>query len=583
MFQNLNVRGRLVGSFSLVALLSLLAGLFALGQLKSLSESDAILYEKGAVPLASTVDVGVNIQKIRVLVYKLQVVKSPADMEKIQAEIGVLRDTIQIRLDQLEATSLTEEGKATVRNVRLAMNDYFVEMAKYYELCHSDRQAEGAKLLIGGPFVEAAKRMAKHLDDFVSQKKASAKELSERNAALTVSASRITTILLLLNAVLAVGFGLLITRSITTPLQQVSAQIDLLAQGEVGQSLPTPFWGEFEAMRKSLNASLSDLAAILRQVQSNASTLAGASEELSGVSTQIVAGAEQMVGQSSTVASSTEQTSGNIANMSAAAEQMSANANDVASAAEELSHSMNAVAAAVEEMSASIGHIAKEADETSRVSDEATRSSQQATQTMALLGTAAKEIGSVTEVIKRIAEKTNLLALNATIEAASAGEAGKGFAVVAGEIKELANQSARAADDIARRIEGVQENTSSAVKVIDEVSGVIRRIETAIGSISQSVSQQTRAAGEISSNVSQANLGARQIASSIVEVAKGSAEVSRNSGEAAKGAHEVARSISEVRSAAGDSLRGAQQVAVSAKELASMAGDLQGTVKRFKL
>lgn len=583
MFQNLKVRGRLVGSFALIALLSLLAGGFALLKMKTLDERDTELYEKGAVPLAATVDVGVNIQKIRVLVYKLQVVKTPADMEKIQGDIGILRDTIQTRLDLLEATSMTEEGKASVRSVRQAMTEYFTEFGKYYELCHSERQSEGAKLLIGGPFVEAAKRMSKHLDEFVAQKKIAAKTISNENDALARNANLITTVLLGFNALLALGFGLWITGSIVGPLRQVSGQLELLARGEVGASLKEPFWGEFETMRLGLNASLEDLGGVLRQIQSNASTLASASEEMSGVSNQMLAGSEQMVGQSSSVASTTEQMSGNISNMAAAAEQMSANAGDVASAAEELSQSMNAVAAAVEEMSASIGQIAKEADEASRVSDEATQSSRQATQTMALLGGAAKEIGSVTEVIKRIAEKTNLLALNATIEAASAGEAGKGFAVVAGEIKELANQSARAADDIARRIEGVQENTGSAVKVIDEVSVIIRRIEGAVGSISQAVSQQTHAASEISSNVSQANLGARQIASSIIEVAKGSGEVSRNSGEAAKGAHDVARHIAEVRIAATESLKGSQQVAISSKELAGMAGDLQATVKRFKL
>ena len=102
--------------------------------------------------------------------------------------------------------------------------------------------------------------------------------------------------------------------------------------------------------------------------------------------------------------------------------------------------------------------------------------SQSATDTMNVLGKAAKDIGEVTALIKRIAEQTNLLALNATIEAASAGDAGKGFAVVANEIKELASQSAQAAEDIARRIEGAQSNTEEAVRVISGISDVIDSI-----------------------------------------------------------------------------------------------------------
>ncbi len=355
------------------------------------------------------------------------------------------------------------------------------------------------------------------------------------------------------------------------------------AGGNLTQQISREYKGSFEEMKGSINFLVMSLADIIRQLQQNASTLAGASEELSGVSTQMLAGSEQMVNQSTSVAGATEQMSANIGNMAAAAEQMSANAGEVASSAEQLSQNMNAVAAAVEEMSASIGHIAKNAGEAKSVSNEATSSSKSATQTMTKLGEAAKEIGKVTDVIKRIADQTNLLALNATIEAASAGEAGKGFAVVANEIKELAAQSARAADDIARRIEGVQENTGSAVKMVDEVSGIIQRIESSVNDISISVEQQTKAAGEISSNVSQASLGSRNIATSITEVAKGANEVSRNSGEAAKGSHDVASNITEVRTAASETNKGSQQVSSSAGDLARMAGELQGVVKRFQV
>jgi len=355
------------------------------------------------------------------------------------------------------------------------------------------------------------------------------------------------------------------------------------AGGNLTQQISREYKGSFEEMKNSINFLVMSLADIIRQLQQNASTLAGASEELSGVSTQMLAGSEQMVNQSTSVAGATEQMSANIGNMAAAAEQMSANAGEVASSAEQLSQNMNAVAAAVEEMSASIGHIAKNAGEAKSVSNEATSSSKSATQTMTKLGEAAKEIGKVTDVIKRIADQTNLLALNATIEAASAGEAGKGFAVVANEIKELAAQSARAADDIARRIEGVQENTGSAVKMVDEVSGIIQRIESSVNDISISVEQQTKAAGEISSNVSQASLGSRNIATSITEVAKGANEVSRNSGEAAKGSHDVASNITEVRTAASETNKGSQQVSSSAGDLARMAGELQGVVKRFQV
>jgi len=203
--------------------------------------------------------------------------------------------------------------------------------------------------------------------------------------------------------------------------------------------------------------------------------------------------------------------------------------------------------------------------------------------TMTVLGKAAQDIGEVTALIKRIAEQTNLLALNATIEAASAGDAGKGFAVVANEIKELANQSAQAAEDIAKRIEGAQTNTEEAVKVIAEISDVINNINESSMVITNSVEQQKVTANEVSGNVQQTSSGINDIASSIAEVAKGANDMARGASEAAKGIIEVSSNIQEVSRAAGDSNTGAQQVSNSAGELAKVANVLQNLVNRFRV
>jgi methyl-accepting chemotaxis protein len=202
---------------------------------------------------------------------------------------------------------------------------------------------------------------------------------------------------------------------------------------------------------------------------------------------------------------------------------------------------------------------------------------------MGKLGLAAKESGQVTNVITNIADKTNLLALNATIEAASAGEAGKGFAVVAGEIKELANQSAQSADDIARRIEGIQQGTGDAVKVINDVSDIIVKINQSVEAIAGHVEQQTKASNEIANNVSQANTGSKRVASAIGEVAKGANDVSRNAGEAAKGASNVSQNVVSMSTVAKGSAQGATQVNQSAVDLSKIAGDLKGTVSKFKV
>jgi len=325
------------------------------------------------------------------------------------------------------------------------------------------------------------------------------------------------------------------------------------------------------------------LQGILKNLHTHSDTLAGASEELSSVSRQLATTSEKTVNQANTVANTTEQMSLNINTMASAAEQASVNANEVASAAEQMSTNMNTIATEVREMGGSISQISSNASEAQKIALDATQKASEATDVMGKLGAAAKEIGHVTDVIKKIADKTNLLALNATIEAASAGEAGKGFAVVAGEIKELANQSAQSADDIARRIEGIQAGTGNAVEVITTVSEIIRKINTSVEVISTNVSEQSRAVNEISSNVAQASSGANKVATAIAEVATGARDMSRNAGEAAGGAHNVAANVGSMSSAAKESAQSANQVNKSSSDLSNMATSLKEIVSQFKV
>ena len=340
---------------------------------------------------------------------------------------------------------------------------------------------------------------------------------------------------------------------------------------------------ELGVMAKALDQFFEHLQGILRNLRMNSDTLASSSEKLSSVSKELASGAEETVSQSNTVASTSEEMSVNINAMASGAEQASVNANEVAGAAEQMSTNMNTVASAIEEMSASISQIATNAGEARKVAVAATEKSKNATDAMGKLGIAAKEIGQVTDVIKKIADKTNLLALNATIEAASAGEAGKGFAVVAGEIKELANQSAQSADDITRRIEGIQQGTGDAVHVINDVSDIIVKINHSVEAIAGHVEQQTKASNEIASNVAQANTGSKRVASAISEVAKGANDVSRNAGEAAKGANNVSQNTVGMSQAAKISAEGATQVSIAATDLSKIAVQLSETVSRFKI
>jgi methyl-accepting chemotaxis protein len=222
---------------------------------------------------------------------------------------------------------------------------------------------------------------------------------------------------------------------------------------------------------------------------------------------------------------------------------------------------------------------------------------EQATKSMTTLDRASSEINKVTEMIKMIALQTNLLALNATIEATSAGEAGKGFAVVAGEIKELAHQSAKAAEDIAQKIEGMQSSTRHAVGVIEGMAKTIETINSAAGRISDAVARQTKESQDIEKNVGEASRRVANIAKSIAEVAKGTTDMSRNTGEASRGATDVSRNANEaaraaelvssnihgVSQATKESTESATRVHEAAQELKKIATQLAQAVSHFRL
>jgi len=375
------------------------------------------------------------------------------------------------------------------------------------------------------------------------------------------------------------------SNSISKPIVKVTNTIKDISEGEgdLTQNIKVQSRDEVGDLARYFNKLMEVLRKPIGETKIIVEQLASSSKDLSAVSNDLSASSEETVNTAGNVASTAEEMSVNINAMAGGAEQASVNANDVAGSAEQMSTNMNTIAAAIEEMSASISEISSNADDARKVAGDATVKSGEATSTMNRLGIAAKEIGQVTDVIKKIADKTNLLALNATIEAASAGEAGKGFAVVAGEIKELANQSAISADDIAQRIDSIQDETNNAVDVIKDVSDIIAKISQSIEAIAGHVAQQTKASNEIASNVAQSSTGAKRVASAIGEVAKGSRDIARNASEAATGATHVSENVSNMKEAARVSSEGAAHVSSSAQDLFKMAEQLRTVMSKFKV
>ena len=310
------------------------------------------------------------------------------------------------------------------------------------------------------------------------------------------------------------------------PLQDVGHVLDQLAGGDLTAQVVTEYAGDFGQLRTAVNTLAAQVRAAIQQIGTNAAALVSAAEELNKVSQQ----------------------------MSASAEQTAAQANVVSAASEQVANNVQTVATGADEMGASIKEIAKNTADATRVATSAVKSAEATNETISKLGQSSAEIGQVIKVITSIAQQTNLLALNATIEAARAGEAGKGFAVVANEVKELAKETAKATEDISRKIEAIQGDTKGAVEAIGQIGSVIVQINDIQNTIASAVEEQSATTNEISRN--------------LAEAARGSAEITKNIGGVAEAAHSTTA--------------GANDTQKSAQSLERMSAELQGLIAQFK-
>jgi methyl-accepting chemotaxis protein len=324
---------------------------------------------------------------------------------------------------------------------------------------------------------------------------------------------------------LAALLGLVVTRSVTGPLARVRDSLRALAEGDLTARVGLRQRDEVGDAAVALDDAVSGLASLIGSVAASADAVAAGSQQLSASSAQISASAEETSAQSGTVAA----------------------------AADDVSRHVATVAAGAEQMGASIREIATNAAEAGQVADRAVEATRATTATVAKLGDSSRQIGEVVKTITSIAEQTNLLALNATIEAARAGEAGKGFAVVANEVKELAQETARATEDIARRVQAIQTDTSDAVAEIGGISEIVAAISDRQTTIASAVEEQTATTSEMSRSVA----------------------------EAAGGSQEIAATIGGVSTAADATTRALAQTGVVVDELSRMATELRRSVGRF--
>jgi methyl-accepting chemotaxis protein len=359
----------------------------------------------------------------------------------------------------------------------------------------------------------------------------------------------------LIIALISGGIAWMIGRSISRPLDQLGARMRGLADGALDGEIPGIERGdEVGKMAATVQIFKDNALRICGLEKVEAETQQRAGAERRAAMESIASDFERSVkGIVSSVATAAKGMQATAQSMTATASDASARAATVGAASDSASNNVGTVAAAAEELSSSVTEISRQVTRSSEIASKAVGDAERTNATVQVLSTGAEKIGEVVKLIHSIAAQTNLLALNATIEAARAGESGRGFAVVASEVKALANQTAKATEEISAQVAAMQSSTSDAV--------------LSIGGITETIAQMSEITVSIATSIDQQGEATREIARNIQSVAAGSSEIS---------AH-----IGGVTTAAAATGLAASDVLANARELDNQSGMLRNAVDEF--
>ena len=536
--RQLNIAPRAFLGFAFIALLVVLLGVFAVNRMTQIRQSSM---DMSATQLPSVTSLGIiteNVLRLRILSFRVLVNREPAALQEAETRMSALGDKVKAAQASYAALPAGPEEAALYKTFVTTLDNYFKAQAEMLALSRQGK-VEDVRLLINTRIKDGTDLMGEQLNKLIAINAADAKdadadaEHSYQGAITGVIAVSVVA------ALLTVLLAWLLTRSIVAPLRKAVEVAETIASGNLSKVIEDDGKDEPARLLGALAAMQANLRQTIQHIAGSATQLASAAEELSAVTEEASKGLQQQNNEIDQAATAVNE-------MTAAVEEVARNA---VSTSEASSQSNQAAREGRDRVVETVGAI-----------QTMTQDVQNTSVLIEGLATQGRDIGKVLDVIRAIAEQTNLLALNAAIEAARAGEAGRGFAVVADEVRALAHRTAQSTQEIEKMVAGIQNGTGEAVQSMQQSN-----------QRTQNTLEMARAAG----------VALEQITQSISLINERNLVIASASEEQAQVSREVDRNLVNIRDLATQSAAGANQTSAASHELSRLAVDLNGMVARF--
>ena len=536
--RNLNIAPRAFLGFAFIALLVIALGVFAVNRMTIIRQA-SIDMDTNQVP--SVTQLGVvteNVLRLRILSFRVLTNREPASLQEAQTRIGVLVEKVRKAQASYAALPAGPEEREIYQTFSTTLDNYLQAQNQMMELSRQDKLEE-LRALINTRIKEGTDQMGEQLNKLIAINGADAKAAAIEAGEHYNSGITGIIIVAVIAALATVLLAWLLTRSIVTPLNRAVLAAQTIASGNLSKAIEVDGKDEPARLLEALAAMQSNLRKTIEQIAGSATQLGAAAEELSAVTEEASRGLQQQNNE-------IEQAATAVNEMTAAVEEVARNAVSTSEASNQSTHAARE----------GRDQVVKTVDAIQTM----THDVQNTAQMIEGLAAQGRDIGKVLDVIRAIAEQTNLLALNAAIEAARAGEAGRGFAVVADEVRALAHRTAQSTQEIEKMVAGIQNGTGEAVSSMQQSN---QRTQTTL--------EMARAAG----------VALEQITQSIHQINERNLVIASASEEQAQVSREVDRNLVNIRDLATQSAAGANQTSAATHELSRLAVDLNAMVARF--